>query len=118
LLVAAIGFAGLAAAVSLVVGQSEAPTLALTRSGDALTVELTFRGLDPDKVATATVTVEGQVVAVAAFGPGADGTATRTLTVATVPASGVVAVDAQGGGSTCTATLEPGAAPIVTCRGS
>ena len=118
LLVAAVAGAGLAAVVSLVVGGNAAPTLAVTRTADTVTVDLTFRGLDPDQVATATMTVDGQVAAVAAFGPGADGTATRTLTVAKAAAGGVVAVDAQGGGATCMATLTPGASPIATCRGS
>ena len=118
LLVTAVGCAGLAAVVSLLVGGNEAPTLAVTRTADAVTVDLTFRGLDPDQVATATVKVDGQVTALAAFGPGADGTATRTLTFAKVPAGGVVAVDAQGGTSMCTTTLRPGAEPMVTCRGS
>ena len=117
LLVVAVGCAGLAAVVSLAVGGNEAPTLAVTRTADAVTVDLTFRGLDPDEVATASVTVDGQVVALAAFGPGADGTATRTL-MAKVPASGAVAVEAQGGRAACTATLAPGAPPIATCRAS
>ena len=80
-----LGCAGLSAIVSLVVGGNEAPTLAVTRTADTVTVDVTFRGLDPDQIATARVTVDGQVVAVAAFGPGADGMASRTLTVAKVP---------------------------------
>jgi hypothetical protein len=118
LLVVAVGCAGLAAVMSLVVGGNEAPTLAVTRTADAVTVDLTFRGLDPDQVATATVTVDGQVVALAAFGPGVDGTATRTLSATKVPVRGAVVVEAQGGGSTCTATLTPGAPPTATCPGS
>jgi hypothetical protein len=118
LLVAAVGCAGLAAVVSLLVGGNEAPTLAVTRTADAVTVDLTFRGLDPDQVATAMKTIDGQVVALAAFGPRADGTATRTLAVAKVPAGGAVVIEAQAGGATCTATLKPGAPPAVTCRAS
>ena len=116
-LVAAVACAGLAAVVS-VVGGNQTPTLAITRTADTVTVDLTFRGLDPGQIATATVTVDGQVAALAAFGPGADGTATRTLTVAKVPAGGAVAVEAQGGRAACTATLAPGAPPIATCRAS
>jgi hypothetical protein len=118
LLVAAIVTAGLAAAASLAIGDNEAPTLAVTRTADTLIVDITFRGLDPNQIATATVTIDGQVVALAAFGPGTDGTAIRTLTVPTAPAGGVVAVDAQAGESTCSATLKPGTPPTVTCRAS
>lgn len=115
LLVVAVACAGLAAVVSLLGGEDEAPTLAVTQTADAVTVDLTFRGLDPGQIATATVKVDSQVVAVAAFGPGTDGTATRSFTVAKVAVGGVVSVYAQGGASTCTATLQPGAAPTVTC---
>jgi hypothetical protein len=118
LIVAAVGLAGLAAVVSLVVGGNEAPTLAVTRTGDTVTVDVTFRGLDLDEVATATATVDGQVVAVAAFGPGLDGTATRTLSIAKVPTTGAVVVDARGGRATCTSTLTLGVLPTAACRES
>jgi hypothetical protein len=116
LLVAAVGCAAVAAGVSLVAGVNEAPTLAVTRTADTVTVDVTFRGLDPDQSATATVTVDGRVVAAAVFGQGVDGTATRTLGAAGVPAAAVVRVDARAGGeATCIAEFAPGSEPTLTC---
>lgn len=118
LLVAAVACAGVAAAVSLLVGENEAPTLAVIRTADAVTVDVAFRGLDPEQSATATVTVDDRVVAAAAFRPGVDGTATRTLTASGVPAVAVVRVEARAGGARCTAEFPPGSAPMVTCADS
>jgi hypothetical protein len=118
LLVAAVGCAGLAAVVSLLARGNEAPTLAVTRTAEAVTVDLTFRGLDPEEVATASVKVDGKVVALAAFGPGVDGSAIRTVTATKVPLGATVDVEARGGEATCTATFTPGAAPTAICRQS
>jgi hypothetical protein len=120
LLVAAAALAGTAAVLTLV-GESDAPTLAVTRTSIAasgkLTVDVTFRGLDPGEVASAVVRVDGSTAAEAGFGPGTDGTATRTLTVEQIPTSGIVTVEAHGGDNTCTARLEPGGAAEVRCLG-
>lgn len=120
LLVGAAALAGAAAVVTLV-GSSDQPTLAVTRTGGAaagkLTVDVTFRGLAAGQVATAVVRVDNTLVAQAAFEAGADGTASRTLAVEPVPAAGVVAVEAHGGAATCTATLRPAAAAEVRCPG-
>lgn len=120
LLVGAVALAGAAAVVTLV-GGSNAPTLAVTRTSlpapGKVTVDVTFRGLRAGDVASAVVRVDGTGAAEAAFGPGADGTATRTLTVEQVAGSGVVMVEAHGGGDTCSATLKPGVAGEVRCPG-
>jgi len=122
LLVLATAAAGSAAVVTLVGAPAEPPTLAVTRTADpsppatsTLTADVTFRGLDAGQVASATVTVDGVVVAVAAFGPGPDGTATRTLSVGQVPAGGVVVVDSRAGDTACTATLAPGQPAALRC---
>jgi hypothetical protein len=115
LLTAAIGCAGLAAAVSLLVGGDEAPTLAVTRTADVLSVDITFRGLDADEVATATVAVDGQLVTAAAFGPSADGTASRTLPTLKMPAGSAARLEAQGGDTRCTALVEPDNPPEIAC---
>lgn len=115
LLVAAVACAGASATVSLLIGQNEAPTLAVTRTADTVTVDVTFRGLDPDQSATATISVDGGPVTSAAFGPAADGTATRALTASNVPATATIRVEADAGGSTCTAEFVPGNTPAVSC---
>jgi hypothetical protein len=120
LLVGAAALAGAAAVVTLLCG-TDPPTLAVTRTSvptpGKLTVDVTFRGLDDGETLSAVVRVDGAVAAEAIVGPGPDGTASRTLAVEQVPASGVVAVEARGGGKTCTATLTPGAAAEVRCPG-
>jgi hypothetical protein len=139
-LVLAAAFAGLAAILTVTKGPDR-PTFAVTRTIDpagapvpgppapgapqpgasgtsTVTVEVTFRGLDDGQVASATVTVDGAVVAEARFSPGPDGTAVRTLTVAKVPAGGVAVVEAWAGGSVCTATLGPGTPAAASCTGA
>ena len=41
-----------------------------TAAGGTVTVDVTFRGLEPGQVATATLTLDGTLVATTAFGPG------------------------------------------------
>ncbi|WP_433784641.1 hypothetical protein ACQPX6_00240 [Actinomycetospora sp. CA-101289] len=118
LLVASVACAGLAAGVSLLLGPRAAPTLGVTRTADAVAVDVTFRGVRPGQVATATVSVDGHEAARAAFGPAPDGTATRTLTLTGVPPGAAVTITSQAPGSTCGATAAPGGAPSVTCAGS
>ena len=113
-LVGAAFCAGWAAVLTLLAGP-QPPTLAVTRTAGTVTVDVTFRGLDAGQVATATVKVDNALVASTAFGPGADGTATRTIAAEQVPTTGVVMVEAQGRGARCTATLEPGTAAEVRC---
>jgi hypothetical protein len=123
-LVLAAAAAGAAALVTLTGGRASTPTLAVTRtttpaspatsgspampSTSTVTGDVTFRGLDPGQVATATLTVDGTLLVATAFGPGPDGTATRTLTANRLPAAAVTVIDARAGGITCTATLAPG----------
>ncbi|MGH3901379.1 MAG: hypothetical protein ACRDTA_24630, partial [Pseudonocardiaceae bacterium] len=78
-------------------------------------VDATFRGLTPGQIASATVTVDGTIVAAAAFGPAPDGTATRTLTLDQIPINAVAVVDARGGNAACTATVKPGQPAEMTC---
>ena len=124
ILLAAAAFAAGAAAIVTLLGGPDPPTFAVTRTTtpvaapaatSKLTVEISFRGLDTDQIASATVTVDGTIVAAAAFGPTPEGTATRTLTVEQVPATAVVLVDARGGTAACTATLPPGRAAQLRC---
>lgn len=118
LLVTAVIFAGLAALVSLAVGPGEEPTFAVTRTADTVTADVTLRDLQADQMATASVTVDGQAVAVTVFGPNPDGVATRTVTATKVPPTATVGVTVVAGTRNCTAALAPGAAPTSACRRS
>lgn len=123
LLVAAVAAAGAAAIITLTTGSDE-PTLAVTRTTSSpgttpatskLTIDATFRGLAPGQVASATVTVDGTIVAAAVFGPAPDGTATRTLILDQIPINAVAVVDARGGNVACTTTAKPGQPAEMTC---
>jgi hypothetical protein len=118
LLVAAVALAGVAALVSLTLGPHEAPTFAVARTADTVTADVTVRGLDPEQVANASVAVDRQVVAVAAFGPNPDGVATRSISATRVAPTAAVDVTVVAGPHTCTAALAPDAAPTATCRRS
>jgi hypothetical protein len=123
LLVAATMAAGTAAIITLT-AHSDEPVLAVTRTASPsqtgpaagkLTIDATFRGLEAGQIASVTVTVDGTVLATAAFGPTPDGTATRTVTIEQISTNAVAVVDARGGSAVCTATLEPGQAAEVKC---
>jgi hypothetical protein len=123
LLIAAAAAAGAAAITTLTTGVDQ-PTLAVTRTTNSppttpatskLTINATFRGLNADQVASTTVTVDGTILATAAFGPAPDGTATQTLTLDQIPINAEAVVDARGGNTTCTASLKPQQAVEVKC---
>lgn len=95
--------------------ESPATASGNTPATSALTVDVAFPGLDVGEVATTFVTVDGTVLADAAFSAGPGGTTTRTLTINRVPARGVIAVDARAGSVGCTARLDPGKAAVVRC---
>lgn len=120
---AAAAAAGAAATVTLI-DDADEPILAVTRTTSSpattpatstLTIEAAFRGLDPSQIASTTVTVNGTILATAAFGPAPDGTATRTLTLDHIATNAIAVVDARAGKTTCTATLRPDQAAEVTC---
>lgn len=129
LLVLAAAAAGTAALITLVATRGDTPTLAVTRTttpaatpataaGGTVTADITFRGLEPGQVATATLTIDGALVATTAFGPGPDGTATRTLTADRVPPGATAVIDARGGATACRATVAPGQPAHQTCTPS
>jgi hypothetical protein len=118
LLVAAVAAAAAAAVSSLVFSDGDEPTLSATRTADGMTADITFRRLDPGQFAVASISVEGQEVVQAAFGPGPDGTAARSLTATKVPAAAHVLVTAHAAEDTCTATFAPGRSPVVECKRS
>jgi hypothetical protein len=140
LLVLAVAAAGAAATLTITTNQPDQPTIAVTRTtqtpdtttpaaaGDAgaaaeaatstITVEVTYRGLNPGQVANTTISTAGQVLAQAAFTPGTDGTAARTLTVDHVPTDAQVTIETSAGSRTCTATLNPDESrPALACNG-
>jgi len=129
LLVVAALAAGTAATIQAVGGDPDDPTIAVTRTStpatstaattgaDTVTVEVTFRGLQPGDVATVSITAGTLMLAQAAFTPGPDGTAPRTLSADHVDAAATVRVQATAASRTCMGTINPGAArPELSCR--
>jgi hypothetical protein len=111
------------AGLSLAISSTRAPAGAGPDGGRvALTVDATFRGLAEDTTATILVTIDRSdgmlVLARAALTPGTDGTASRTLTVASVPADAVIVATATGGGRRCRSGLDVAGTtpPVVRCR--
>jgi hypothetical protein len=129
LLVLAAAAAGAAATLVMTGDEGDAASFAVTRTAelpepsasatptgaDTLTVDVTFRNLDDGHVATVTVSVDGRVVAQTAITPAGDGTASRSLTVAHVPATATVRVSAAAGDVTCTADGSPGQPLALKC---
>jgi hypothetical protein len=121
LVVAALAAGGSALLKALDPGPTD-PTIAVSRTylpetrTDTVTVEVTFRDLDPGTVATVRVTAAGRVVATAAFTPATDGTATRTVTADRLNPGAAVTVDATADRTTCTATSAATTAVTATCR--
>lgn len=123
LLIAAAAAAGTAAITTLTTHSGQ-PTLAITRTTNpsqatptttALTVNVTFRRLKPDQIASITVTVNGTILATAASAPAPDGTATQTLTLDQLPNNAEAVVDARAGNTICTATLKPEQIAEIRC---
>jgi len=126
LVVAASAAAGVASVLLITSDDTRPPAFAVTRTAtlpdpsasavDTVTVDVTFRGLEANQVATVTVSVDGRVVAQAAVTPSDDGLASRTLTVEKIPATAPVTVDAKAGSTRCAAEASPGKPLHLTCE--
>jgi hypothetical protein len=111
--------------MSLVVSQTTSAVGTAADAGRvAVTVHVTFHGLEENTTATILVTATGPggatVLARSALTRGTGDTTTGVLTVGSVAGDAVVAVTATGGGRRCRAALVVAGAepPVVTCGSS